>query len=149
MLNGELCLPGRAGPADALDDLSLTFAGRRHRATPECGSHRGRDPFVHAVHGDPSARSASQSAISVRRNDVALAAGDNPERLVRERPLASLSGVRPVQASRAKIHPHRLNRGGDRQANAALWRITLVRLHCHPTLLTAVMAPFSLPPLAI
>ena len=25
---------------------------------------------------------------------------------------------------------HRLNRGGDRQANAALWRIALVRLNC-------------------
>jgi len=61
-----------------------------------------------------------------------LAAGDNPERLVNERSFASLCGVSPVQASSGKIHRHRLNRGGDRQANAALWRITLVRLHCDP-----------------
>ncbi len=58
------------------------------------------------------------------RPDVAstllLAAGDNPERLVNERSFASLCGASPVQASSGKIHRHRLNRGGDRQANAAL-----------------------------
>jgi len=59
-----------------------------------------------------------------------LAAGDNPERLVSERSFASLCGVSPVQASSGKTHRHRLNRGGDRQANAALWRIALVRLNC-------------------
>ena len=59
-----------------------------------------------------------------------LAAGDNPERLANERSFASLCGVSPVQASSGKTHRHRLNRGGDRQANAALWRIALVRLNC-------------------
>jgi len=61
-----------------------------------------------------------------------LAAGDNPERLANERLFASLCGVSPVQASSGKTRRHRLNRGGDRQANATLWRITLVRLHCDP-----------------
>jgi len=61
-----------------------------------------------------------------------LAAGDNPERLVSERSFASLCGVSPVQASSGKTHRHRLDRGGDRQANAALRRITLVRLNCDP-----------------
>jgi len=51
-----------------------------------------------------------------------LAAGDNPERLVSEQSFASLCGVSPVQASSGKTHRHRLNRGGDRQVNAALWR---------------------------
>ncbi len=59
-----------------------------------------------------------------------LAAGDNPQRLVSERSFASLCGVSPVQASSGKTRRHRLNRGGDRQANAALWRIALVRLNC-------------------
>ena len=59
-----------------------------------------------------------------------LAAGDNPERLANERSFASLCGVSPVPASSGKTHRHRLNRGGDRQANAALWRIVVVRLHC-------------------
>jgi transposase len=61
-----------------------------------------------------------------------LTAGDNPERLVNERSFASLCGVSPVQASSGKTRRHRLNRGGDRHANAALWRIALVRLHCDP-----------------
>ncbi len=57
-----------------------------------------------------------------------LAAGDNPQRLSDERSFASLCGTSPVQASSGKTKRHRLNRGGDRQANAALWRITMVRL---------------------
>lgn len=61
-----------------------------------------------------------------------LTAGDNPERLVSERSFASLCGVSPVQASSGKTRRHRLNRGGDCHANAALWRIALVRLHCDP-----------------
>ena len=59
-----------------------------------------------------------------------LAACDNPERLTNERSFASLCGVSPVQASSGKTQRHRLNRGGDRQANAAMWRIALVRLNC-------------------
>jgi len=57
-----------------------------------------------------------------------LAAGDNPQRLSSERSFASLCGTSPVQASSGKTQRHRLNRGGDRHANAALWRITMVRL---------------------
>jgi transposase len=57
-----------------------------------------------------------------------LAAGDNPERLHSESAFSMLCGASPVQASSGKITRHRLNRGGDRQANAALYRIVLVRL---------------------
>jgi len=62
-----------------------------------------------------------------------LAAGDNPERLRSEAAFAKLTGVSPVQASSGKTTRHRLNRGGDRHANAALHRIVLVRLRWrHP-----------------
>jgi transposase len=37
-----------------------------------------------------------------------------------------------IPASSGRTHRHRLNRGGDRQANNALWRIALVRMRCHP-----------------
>jgi transposase len=40
-------------------------------------------------------------------------------------------GASPVEASSGKTVRHRLNRGGDRQANAALYRIVLVRLRWH------------------
>ena len=58
--------------------------------------------------------------------------GDNPQRLRGEAAFAHLCGVSPIPASSGRTHRHRLNRGGDRQANHALWRITLVRMHCHP-----------------
>jgi transposase len=57
-----------------------------------------------------------------------ITAGDNPQRLHSERAFAALCGTNPIPASSGKTDRHRLNRGGDRQANAALWRITIVRL---------------------
>jgi transposase len=60
-----------------------------------------------------------------------LAAGDNPERLHSEAAFAALCGASPVEASSGKTIRHRLNRGGDRQANAALYRIVIVRLRWH------------------
>jgi len=61
-----------------------------------------------------------------------VAAGDNAERLVSEAGWAHLCGVAPLEASSGKVTRHRLDRGGDRQANAALWRIVMVRLTCDP-----------------
>jgi transposase len=55
-------------------------------------------------------------------------AGDNPERLRSEAALAALCGVSPLEASSGKIVRHRLNRGGDRTANNALWTIAMVRM---------------------
>ena len=57
-----------------------------------------------------------------------IAAGSNPDRLHSEAAFASLCGVNPIPASSGKTNRHRLNRGGDRQANAALYRIVVVRL---------------------
>lgn len=57
-----------------------------------------------------------------------VAAGDNPQRLVSEAAFSMLCGSSPVEASSGKTVRHRLNRGGDRQANAALYRIVIVRL---------------------
>jgi transposase len=61
-----------------------------------------------------------------------IAAGDNPHRLANERSFAALCGAAPVDASSGKQRRHRLNRGGDRQANQALWRIALVRMNHDP-----------------
>lgn len=59
---------------------------------------------------------------------ILVSAGDNPHRLRNERAFASLAGANPIPASSGKTTRHRLNRGGDRQLNSALWRITIVRL---------------------
>jgi transposase len=60
-----------------------------------------------------------------------VAAGDNPDRLRSERSWAHLCGVTPIPASSGKVIRYRLNRGGDRNANAALYRIVLTRMSSH------------------
>ncbi len=60
-----------------------------------------------------------------------VTAGDNPERLRSEATFARLCGAAPIPVSSGRTDRHRLHRGGDRLANSALWRIALVRMHCH------------------
>lgn len=60
--------------------------------------------------------------------DLLITAGDNPDRLDSEASFAALCGASPVEASSGKVQRRRLNRGGNRQANAALYRIALSRL---------------------
>jgi transposase len=59
-------------------------------------------------------------------------AGDNPHRLRSEAAFAALCGASPVPASSGKTRRHRLNRGGDRQANRALHVIAIARLRTDP-----------------
>jgi transposase len=60
------------------------------------------------------------------------AAGDNPGRIATEAAFAALCGVSAVDCSSGKQQRHRLNRGGDRQASSALWRIAVTRIQHDP-----------------
>jgi transposase len=60
-----------------------------------------------------------------------VAAGDNPLRLRSQAAFSMLCGASPIPASSGKTVRHRLNRGGNRQANSALYRIVVVRLRWH------------------
>ncbi|HEY8802463.1 MAG TPA: IS110 family transposase [Candidatus Dormibacteraeota bacterium] len=60
-----------------------------------------------------------------------LAAGDNPARLRSDSSFSMLCGASPLLASSGQTNRHRLNRGGDRQANSALHRIVMARLRWH------------------
>ena len=62
-----------------------------------------------------------------------MTAGGNPERLHSDAAFAALCGASPVQASSGQTHRHRLSRGGDRDANNALWTIANNRLIHDPT----------------
>lgn len=62
--------------------------------------------------------------------DLLISIGDNPERIHSEAALAHLCGVAPLPASSGRTNRHRLNRGGDRRANSALYRIAMVRMKC-------------------
>jgi transposase len=58
-----------------------------------------------------------------------VAAGDNAGRIRNEAAWAHLCGVAPIPAGSGKTNDRRrLNPGGNRQANHALWRIVLTRL---------------------
>ena len=67
--------------------------------------------------------------------EMLLLVGDNPERIRSEAAFAKLCGACPVPASSGKTTRHRLNRGGNRRANAALYRVVVTRMRGHrPTL---------------
>ena len=89
------------------------------------------DAILKALVADTAPQLAAISGVGT---DVAsallVAAGDNPERLRSEATFAHLCGVSPIDASSGKHERHRLNRGGDRQANSALWHIVITRMVC-------------------
>lgn len=64
--------------------------------------------------------------------ELLISIGDNPERIHSEAALAHMCGVAPLPASSGRTNRHRLNRGGDRRANSALYRIAVVRMRHDP-----------------
>lgn len=66
-------------------------------------------------------------------SQLLVTVGDNPDRLHSEASFAALTGVNPLPASSGKTSGrHRLNRAGDRQANAALYTTTISRMANDP-----------------
>ena len=63
--------------------------------------------------------------------EMLLVVGDNPERIHSEAAFAKLCGACPIPASSGKTVRHRLNRGGNRQANSALYRVVITRMRGH------------------
>lgn len=65
-----------------------------------------------------------------------ITAGDNTSRVRSEAAFAKMCGVAPIPTGSGKTSGrHRLNRGGNRQANAALYRAVIVRMRWHaPTI---------------
>jgi transposase len=68
------------------------------------------------------------SAPTSRRDAVDRGLKDNPKRLRSEASFARLCGVSPIEASSGKVVRHRFNRGGNREANRALYMICLARM---------------------
>ena len=67
--------------------------------------------------------------------EMMIVAGDNPQRVRSEAAFAKLCGACPIPASSGVTNRHRLFHGGHRQANAALYRIVIVRMRWHqPTI---------------
>lgn len=85
----------------------------------------------------PLVAAAAPTLLAVRGvgSDVAgqllVSAGDNPERLRSEAAFAKLTGTAPLPVSSGRTDRHRLNRGGDRQANKALHTVAINRWQHH------------------
>ncbi len=90
------------------------------------------------VHLEQLVASAAPEVLAVKGvgTDIAgtllVAVGDNPDRLHSEAAFARLCGVAPIPASSGKTHRHRLSRGGDRDANRALYLLALGRMSWDP-----------------
>lgn len=106
----------------SLRTLALTWAEAKGRAAGL------KDAIAALVRENAPALLGMRGCGPVCAARLAIAAGDNPERLRGEASFAALCGASPVEASSGKTVRHRLNRGGDRQANRALSDIAKSRM---------------------
>ena len=122
---------GLAGPGEGTR-AAMASVARRYQ---ELGAEIAR---LDAMLGELVARAAPgeflarQGIATQVASTLLVTVGDNPARVGKEASFAALCGASPVDASSGKQIRHRLNRGGDRQANSALWRIVTVRMTCDP-----------------
>jgi len=118
-----------ADPEDveAATRFALRSVARRYRTlSAEIGE---LDARLDRLVAETAPNFLSLTAIGTNHATTLLVvAGDNPERLKSEASFASLCGVSPIEASSGKVARHRLNRGGNRDANRALHMICVVRM---------------------
>jgi transposase len=130
----ELCARMRPGAVTEVGEAtkrSLRCLARRHEAlTAEIAE---LDDAIHelCIAVNPALLGARGVGPEVAAA-LLIAAGDNPDRMRTDASFAALCGSSPVEASSGKTTRHRLNQGGNRDANNALWRIVMVRLTCDP-----------------
>jgi transposase len=123
-----------------LSDLGDPAAGTRAAMASVARRHRELSAEIarlDALLGQLVTRAAPQllarQGVATQVASTLLATtGDNPGRVRSEASFAALCGASPVDASSGKQIRHRLNRGGDRQANSALWWIVITRMSCDP-----------------
>ncbi len=109
------------------DPLSLRELARRHQHLSEQIDRL--DAQLDRLVADTAPELIAKHGVGTHTAAALLVtAGDNPERLAHEGSFAHLTGSAPLDASAGKQQRHRLNRGGDRDANSALYQIALTRL---------------------
>jgi transposase len=130
----ERCVRLRSlGATTFLQTLTMTLRLMAKRWLALAEEIKELDAMLEKLTSKHAKRLREQFGIGPQTAAILVAvAGDNPERLKNEAALAALCGVSPLQASSGKTTRHRLNRGGDRTANNALWTIALVRMRSDP-----------------
>jgi transposase len=132
LINQTVALrPGRGMDVTSATKTALRELGHRARYMGEQMDRLGAllGPLVAST---APALVASYGVGTDTAGALLVAAGDNPGRLRNEASFAHLCGTSPIEASSGKVTRHRLNRGGDRRANHALWRIVMVRMVSDP-----------------
>jgi transposase len=119
-----------AAPATAVKIALRSLARRHQQLSAEITDLDAvLEPLVAAI--NPGLLAANGVGTDVA-GQLLVSAGENHDRLASEAAFAMLCGVAPIPASSGKTTRHRLNRGGDRQANAVLYRVALCRLRWDP-----------------
>jgi transposase len=122
---------GQPGPAGAARAALASIARRWQHADREvAGLDAAMAPLVTAA--APPELLALTGVGTQSAAALIIAAGDNPARIRTPAAFAALCGASPVDCSSGRQQRHRLSRGGDREANSALWRIVQTRLRHDP-----------------
>jgi transposase len=124
--------PGNlAIPSEATKFSLRSLARRYHHLTAEITELDTQLETLVRQAAPPSLLARPGVGIDVA-GQLLVTAGDNPGRLHSAAAFAHLCGVVPIPVASGRSHTFRLNRGGDRAANAALYRIALCRLRWNP-----------------
>jgi transposase len=135
------CRPGRAGSA-----LSTPVAATTLALKGLAIRYRQLSAEIDALdrHLEQLVSTTAPDLLAVKGvgTDIAgallVAAGDNPDRLHSEAAFSRLCWAAPLPASSGKTNRHRLSRGGDRDANRALYLLALGRMGWDPATRTYV-----------
>jgi transposase len=115
-----------ADPVTATAATLKKLAQRHHHLTAEIIDADARLKRIITAHAP--GLTAITGIGSIVATQLLVTMGDNPDRLTSEAQFAALTGTAPIPASSGKTNRHRLSRGGDRAANAAIHHIALVRM---------------------
>jgi transposase len=123
---GLRALPGSAGRAVALAQLARVAALSTEITGLEQDLAALVTPLVPELLATPGVAALTAAKILGEAGDI--------RRFTSGAAFARHNGTAPIPASSGTGHdgPHRLNRGGNRQLNAALHRIALAQARCHP-----------------
>jgi transposase len=128
---GALCPDGSSDPASMATMVALRSPAKRTRAlAAECAE---LDTMISSLVTSAAPGLLGRFGVGpLTAATLLVAAGDNSERFKSEAAWAHFCGIAPLEASSGRVVRHRLDRGGNRQANSATWRIVMVRLAWDP-----------------
>lgn len=122
--------PGTSYSSEVAAKRALVSVARRWRALDE--ETKALDTHLRTILNSIAVPLLAKHGVGYETaGQLLVTAGDNPERMHKESSFAALCASNPVKASTGQSRHMKLNRGGDRQANSALWTIVLTRMSNH------------------